>query len=132
MTNTPAIIKEYLFHLLAQSLRILHYSEGCNSSKLPTLNPHLNPSTGLLVQLQAELRRLYEEETKGNILKVVWDTLRYQCGQKYIIFKIYSIFLNFLIVPYLTIKFIILQEFLYGKKCYSLSGLHANDLQFSR
>lgn len=68
MTNTPAIIKEYLFHLLAQSLRILHYSEGCNSSKLPTLNPHLNPSTGLLVQLQAELRRLYEEETKGNTL----------------------------------------------------------------
>ncbi|XP_055995500.1 probable E3 ubiquitin-protein ligase HECTD4 isoform X2 [Ostrea edulis] len=65
MTNTPAIIKEYLFHLLAQSLRILHYSEGCNSSKLPTLNPHLNPSTGLLVQLQIELRRLYEEETKG-------------------------------------------------------------------
>ncbi|XP_062590799.1 probable E3 ubiquitin-protein ligase HECTD4 isoform X2 [Saccostrea cucullata] len=65
MTNTPAIIKEYLFHLLAQSLRILHYSEGCNSSKLPTLNPHLTPSTGLLVQLQAELRRLYEEETKG-------------------------------------------------------------------
>ena len=65
MTNIPAIVKEYLFHVLAQSLRILHYSEGCNGSKLPTLNPHLNPSTGLLVQLQAELRRLYEEETKG-------------------------------------------------------------------
>lgn len=77
MTNTPAIIKEYLFHLLAQSLRILHYSEGCNSSKLPTLNPHLNPSTGLLVQLQAELRRLYEEETKGN-------TLNSHCGIRHI------------------------------------------------
>ncbi|KAK3084084.1 hypothetical protein FSP39_007865 [Pinctada imbricata] len=65
MSNIPALIKEYVFHLLAQSLRILHYSEGCNGSKLPTLNPHLNLSTGLLVQLQTELRRLYEEETKG-------------------------------------------------------------------
>ena len=81
MTNIPAIVKEYLFHVLAQSLRILHYSEGCNGSKLPTLNPHLNPSTGLLVQLQAELRRLYEEETKGktclvsftNALALLWD-----------------------------------------------------------
>ena len=68
MSSIPALVKEYMFHLLAQSMRILHYSEGGNGSRLPTLNPHLNPSTGLLVQLQSELRRLYEEETKGMIL----------------------------------------------------------------
>ncbi|KAJ8312853.1 hypothetical protein KUTeg_010226 [Tegillarca granosa] len=64
-TSIPALIKEYMFSLLAQSLRILHYSEGGNGCKLPTFQPYLNPTQGILVQLQKELQKLYEEETKG-------------------------------------------------------------------
>lgn len=65
MCNIPALIKEYTFHLLAQALRILHYSEGTNGCEIPALQPHLNLTKGMLVQLQTELQRLYEEETKG-------------------------------------------------------------------
>lgn len=72
--SIPSLIKEYMFHLLAQSLRILNYSEGCNGSVLPTLQPHLNLSTGLLVQLQIELKKLYEDETKG------WESLSTASG----------------------------------------------------
>ncbi|OWF52164.1 E3 ubiquitin-protein ligase HECTD4 [Mizuhopecten yessoensis] len=74
-SNIPALIKEYMFHLLAQSLRILHYSEGTNGCSLPTHHPHLNPIQGVLIQLQAELQRLYEEETKG------WPSATHSSGQ---------------------------------------------------
>ncbi|KAL3856755.1 hypothetical protein ACJMK2_011476 [Sinanodonta woodiana] len=73
-TDIPALVKEYLFHLLAQSIRILHYSEGSNGTKLPTIQPHLNPTNGLFVQLQAEMKMLYDEETKG------WATLTTSSG----------------------------------------------------
>ncbi|XP_063396384.1 probable E3 ubiquitin-protein ligase HECTD4 [Mytilus trossulus] len=72
--SIPSLIKEYMFHLLAQSLRILNYSEGCNGSVLLALQPHLNLNTGLLVQLQMELRKLYEEETKG------WESMSTASG----------------------------------------------------
>uniref|UniRef100_T1J2Q6 HECT domain-containing protein n=1 Tax=Strigamia maritima TaxID=126957 RepID=T1J2Q6_STRMM len=65
-TDIPAIIKERIFHLLAQVLRTLHYSEDTSDdpSFFPTLGAHLSPSLALLLQLQSELRKLYEEETK--------------------------------------------------------------------
>ena len=68
-TDIPALVKEYVFIQLAQSVRIFHYSEGCNGTRLPTPHPHLNPSHGLLVQLQQELKLLYEFETKD------WETV---------------------------------------------------------
>ena len=73
-TDMPALVKEYLFHLLAQSIRVLHYSEGSNGTKLPTPQPHLNPAQGLLIQLHNELQVLYEAESKG------WVTATTPCG----------------------------------------------------
>ncbi len=61
-SDIPAMMKEMVFHLLAQSLRMLHVSEGGFASMLPALSPRLSPS---LSHLQAELRKLYEEETKN-------------------------------------------------------------------
>ena len=72
--SIPSLVKEYMFHLLAQSLRILNYSEGCYGSVLPTVQPHLNLNTGLLVQFQIELKKLYEDETKG------WESLSTASG----------------------------------------------------
>ena len=73
-TDMPALVKEYLFHLLAQSIRVLHYSEGSNGTKLPTPQPHLNPAQGLLIQLHNELQVLYEAESKG------WVSATTPCG----------------------------------------------------
>ncbi|XP_053376532.1 probable E3 ubiquitin-protein ligase HECTD4 [Mercenaria mercenaria] len=67
-TDVPALVKEYIFHQLAQSVRIYHYSEGGNGTRLPSPQPHLNVNTGLMVLLQSELKILYETETKG------WET----------------------------------------------------------
>ncbi|XP_052243277.1 probable E3 ubiquitin-protein ligase HECTD4 isoform X2 [Dreissena polymorpha] len=64
-TDVPALIKEYVFHQLAQSVRVYHYSEGGNSCKLPSPLPHLNVNQGLMVMLHSELKILYETETKG-------------------------------------------------------------------
>ena len=73
-TEIPALVKEYLFHLLAQSIRVLHYSEGCNGTKLPTPQPHMNPTQGLLIQLHNELQVLHEAESKS------WASATTSCG----------------------------------------------------
>ncbi|XP_077866440.1 putative E3 ubiquitin-protein ligase HECTD4 [Saccoglossus kowalevskii] len=60
-TDVPALIKEYIFLLLAQLLRKLH-----NTQKTESLLPHPSPSLSLLMQLQqlqTELRKLYDSET---------------------------------------------------------------------
>ncbi|WAR02868.1 HECD4-like protein [Mya arenaria] len=67
-TDTPALVKEYVFQALAQLIRVYHNSEGCNGTRLPSPHPHLNVNTGLMVVLQNELKILYETETKG------WET----------------------------------------------------------
>lgn len=63
-TDVPAIIKEYVFHLLAQTLRVLLYSDASISTLMQTLSAHLSPSQGVLGHLQTELKKLYDEETK--------------------------------------------------------------------
>lgn len=73
-TEVPALVKEYVFHQLAQSVRIYHYSEGANGTRLPSPQPHLNVNTGLMVLLQSELKILYETETKG------WETMTTPSG----------------------------------------------------
>ena len=67
-TDIPAQTKEYVFHLMAQCLRMLHHSETHMTSAqtlLPPVSPQLSPSLALLMQLQSELRKLYDDETKS-------------------------------------------------------------------
>ena len=63
-SDVPSLIKEYIFHLLSQALRILHFSEGGIFSGLPTLNPQFSPTRAIMKCFQIELQKLYEEETK--------------------------------------------------------------------
>lgn len=63
-SDVPSLIKEYIFHLLSQALRILHFSEGGTASGLPTLNPQFSPTRAIMKCFQIELQKLYEEETK--------------------------------------------------------------------
>ena len=63
-SDVPALMKEYVFHLLAQVLRILYRSETGISAILPTLTSQLSPLLSLHSQLKAELQRLFEDETK--------------------------------------------------------------------
>ena len=73
-TDLPALIKEFVFHLLAQTLRRMY---ACDSDGnlgvggiggggvLPMVSsPQLSPSLALLMLLQTELRKLYDEESK--------------------------------------------------------------------
>ncbi|CAG5121382.1 unnamed protein product, partial [Candidula unifasciata] len=65
-TDVPALVKEYLFHLLAQTMRILRYSEGCQGSSLLTkLSTRLSPTQGMLTALPRELKKLYDLEAKN-------------------------------------------------------------------
>ncbi|KAH9492163.1 putative E3 ubiquitin-protein ligase HTD4 [Bulinus truncatus] len=64
-TDVPAMLKEYMFHLLAQTLRILHYSEGCDGSRLTKLSMKLSPTQGMLNYLPRELKKLYDLESKN-------------------------------------------------------------------
>ena len=64
-TEIPALLKEYTFHLLAQTLRVYNQCEDGIRCSLPTLSPQLSPSLTLLMQLQTELRKLYDNETKN-------------------------------------------------------------------
>ena len=66
-TPLPALMKEYMFHLLAQTLRMLKQAESGISNIFPTLSPQFSPALALLTQLQAELQKLFEEETKGSL-----------------------------------------------------------------
>lgn len=65
-TDVSALVKEYLFHLLAQTMRILRYSEGCQgSSLLAKLSTRLSPTQGMLTALPRELKKLYDLEAKN-------------------------------------------------------------------
>ena len=64
-SDVPALMKENLFHLMAQTLRMFRVSEGGLSDLIPTCSPQYSPTMSLLKQLQAELKRLYDEETKN-------------------------------------------------------------------
>ncbi|XP_041436316.1 probable E3 ubiquitin-protein ligase HECTD4 isoform X3 [Xenopus laevis] len=66
-TDLAAVIKELLFHLLAELLRKVHHLEqrknpsGLSSS----IALQLNPCLAMLMALQTELRKLYDEETQN-------------------------------------------------------------------
>ncbi|XP_039598680.1 probable E3 ubiquitin-protein ligase HECTD4 [Polypterus senegalus] len=66
-TDLAACTKEQIFHLLAELFRKIHHLEqrknpsGLSSSIALLLNPCL----AVLMALQAELRKLYDEETQG-------------------------------------------------------------------
>lgn len=59
-SSVPALVKEYVFHLLAECLRVLGDAYGT----LPTFSPKLSPTAALLQLLPAELRHLYEAESR--------------------------------------------------------------------
>ncbi|XP_077165132.1 putative E3 ubiquitin-protein ligase HECTD4 isoform X4 [Paroedura picta] len=66
-TNMAACVKELLFHLLAELLRKIHTLEqkknpaGLSSS----IALQLNPCLAMLMALQSELHKLYDEETQN-------------------------------------------------------------------
>ncbi|XP_053555727.1 probable E3 ubiquitin-protein ligase HECTD4 [Bombina bombina] len=66
-TDLAAVIKELLFHLLAELLRKVHHLEqkknpaGLSSS----IALQLNPCLAMLMAVQTELRKLYDEETQN-------------------------------------------------------------------
>ena len=70
-TDVPGLVKEYMFHLLAQTLRVLHFSDGCPnvgaaSSRLASkLSARPSPTQGMLIALPRELKRLYDLESKN-------------------------------------------------------------------
>ncbi|GFR88445.1 hypothetical protein ElyMa_006100100, partial [Elysia marginata] len=70
-TDLPSLVKEFMFHLLAQTLRVLHYSEGCpnvgsaNNTLASKLSARPSPTQGILVGLPRELKRLYDMESKN-------------------------------------------------------------------
>lgn len=64
-TDVPAILKENSFHLLAQVLRVWQISHDDITEAILPVGLHASPSLSLLYQVQSELRRLYEEETKS-------------------------------------------------------------------
>nr|XP_033812752.1 probable E3 ubiquitin-protein ligase HECTD4 isoform X2 [Geotrypetes seraphini] len=66
-TDMAACVKELLFHLLAELLRKIHHLEQKkNSSGLSSsIALQLNPCLTMLMALQTELRKLYDEETQN-------------------------------------------------------------------
>ncbi|XP_075023688.1 putative E3 ubiquitin-protein ligase HECTD4 isoform X4 [Calonectris borealis] len=66
-TDMAACVKELIFHLLAELLRKIHNLEqkknpaGLSSS----IALHLNPCLAMLMALQSELHKLYDEETQN-------------------------------------------------------------------
>ncbi|KAK7087914.1 probable E3 ubiquitin-protein ligase HECTD4 isoform X2 [Littorina saxatilis] len=63
-TDVPALLKEYMFFLLAQSVRILHYCQGHGATSLSKLSPRFSPTQGMFQAIIRELKVLYEEEVK--------------------------------------------------------------------
>ena len=61
-TDIPALIKENIFHILAQSLRILHVLEGGNGSSLSKHGSRYSAMHSFFRQLQTELKMLHNEE----------------------------------------------------------------------
>nr|KAG5713128.1 hypothetical protein BaRGS_007655 [Batillaria attramentaria] len=62
--NVPALLKEYVFFLLAQAVRILHYCQGHGATALSKLSPRFSPTQGVFQALLRELKVLYDEEVK--------------------------------------------------------------------
>ncbi|KAK7506010.1 hypothetical protein BaRGS_00002732 [Batillaria attramentaria] len=63
-TDVPALLKEYVFFLLAQAVRILHYCQGHGATALSKLSPRFSPTQGVFQALLRELKVLYDEEVK--------------------------------------------------------------------
>ncbi|KAL8604631.1 hypothetical protein ACOMHN_013411 [Nucella lapillus] len=63
-TDVPALLKEYMFLLLAQAVRILHYCQGHGATSLSKLSPRFSPTQGIFQAIIRELKGLYEEEVK--------------------------------------------------------------------
>lgn len=66
-TDVTPRLKECVFHLLAEYLRTTRDTNGTingGSSLFSALGPQLSPSLALMLQLQSELRRLYDEESR--------------------------------------------------------------------
>ena len=63
-TDVPALLKEYMFFLIAQSVRILHYCQGHGPTSLSKLSPRFSPIQGIFQALIRELKVLYDEEAK--------------------------------------------------------------------
>ena len=63
-TDVPALLKEFMFLLLAQAIRILHYSQGHGTTALSKLSPRFSPTQGIFQAIIRELKSLYEEEVK--------------------------------------------------------------------
>lgn len=64
-TDIAALMKEHMFHLLAQTVRLLHYSECGSTSQLIKSSPRFSPVQALLNTLPKELKKLYECEMKS-------------------------------------------------------------------
>ncbi|XP_055958013.1 probable E3 ubiquitin-protein ligase HECTD4 [Patella vulgata] len=63
-TDIPALIKEFVFHILAQAFRILDFSAGGHGNGLTHVNKRFSPLQGLLNNLPVELKKLYEDQIK--------------------------------------------------------------------
>ena len=63
-TDVPALLKEYMFFLMAQAVRILHYCQGHGPTSLSKLSPRFSPIQGIFQAIIRELKVLYDEEVK--------------------------------------------------------------------
>ncbi|XP_006894741.1 PREDICTED: probable E3 ubiquitin-protein ligase HECTD4 [Elephantulus edwardii] len=66
-TDMAACVKEQVFHLLAELLRTVHALEQRKhpASLCPSIALQLNPCLAMLMALQSELHKLYDEEAQG-------------------------------------------------------------------
>lgn len=64
--DVPAAVKEIVFHLFAQTLRMIYQCEVSISGTVPNLSLLFSGSKALFTQLQVEVCRLYEEETRSH------------------------------------------------------------------
>lgn len=66
-TDLAPSIKELIFHLLAELLRKIHHLEQqkCPSGLTSSIALLLNPCLAVLMALQTEVRKLYDQETQG-------------------------------------------------------------------
>lgn len=66
-TDLAPSIKELIFHLLAELLRKIHHLEQqkCPSGLSSSIALLLNPCLAVLMALQTEVRKLYDQETQG-------------------------------------------------------------------
>jgi E3 ubiquitin-protein ligase HECTD4 len=55
-TDVPGLLKEYMFLLLAQAVRILHYCQGHGATSLSKLSPRFSPTQGIFQAIIKELK----------------------------------------------------------------------------